>query len=171
MRALRLVAALLVVYGVHLVATRVYPEFPLFVDLFVVVIAYQAFDGNTVAALATGCLVGLVQDSLSGGPYGLHGFAGTLVGYVAAVAAQHLVLQRGVVVVLFFALAAALKQALVMGLLLLLASHPDVPSIGSLAVMAVVGGALGQLTIWTREELLRRHGAWKDRRTTKLRLG
>ena len=77
------------------------------------------------AAAALGAAIGLVHDALSGGLYGLHGFAGTLVGFVMARMARLVDLQKSYYVALYFACAVLLQQLVLQGLLLLLTQQPE----------------------------------------------
>ena len=143
MRVLRFLAVLALAAGLHLVAVRLFPDFPLYVDLFLVVAVFHARDGHSVAGMLGGAAAGLLADGLSGGPYGLQGFADTLIGYATARGAQQLVLQRPAGLALLFAVAAAAQQLLLAGLALALLPEPELPRLASLVAKAASTGLLG----------------------------
>jgi rod shape-determining protein MreD len=148
---------------IHLAGARFFPEFAMVVDVFLVVVALHALSGNSLAALLVGLLVGLLHDTLTNGPYGLFGFANTVVGYSTARLAQRLVIQRatGIFTVVSFAL--VLQQALVAGLAFLLLPDPALPDPLWVVVKALSCGAIGMLAYavageWNRAAESRRRG-------------
>src|SRR3990172_7987344 len=58
-RVLRFLAVLALAAGLHLVAVRLFPDFPLYVDLFLVVAVFHARDGHSVAGMLGGAAAGL----------------------------------------------------------------------------------------------------------------
>src|SRR5436309_11935159 len=94
------------------------------VDVFLVVVVLQALRGNSFSALAVGLAVGLLQDELTSKPFGLFGFADTIVGYVTARLAQRLVIQRPTGVLGLVSFASALQQAIIVGLTFVLLPIP-----------------------------------------------
>ena len=81
MRALRFFLALGVAAVLQFVGMQLFPWFTLAVDFFLVIAVFNAMDGSTLAGMLGGCLAGLLTDALTGGPFGLYGFANTVVGY------------------------------------------------------------------------------------------
>jgi len=116
MIALRFVAGLALALLLHVGATWVYPGFPRIVDLFLVATVAAARSGRAERGLLAGSLAGWVRDVLSGGPLGLYGFADAAVGYMTALVAQRLVVQRRISLAGVFAAAAA-AQGLLLALL------------------------------------------------------
>lgn len=170
MQALKLFAAVALAVLVHFVGMSVSPLFGRVVDVFLVVVALHGLGGNSLSALLVGLLVGLLHDTLTGGPFGLFGFADTIVGYVTARLAQRLVIQRATGVLAVVALAAALQQAIVVGLAFLLLPTPELPSPLWVAVQAGACGVLGLVVYiatghWRRTADARRRG-----RMSRLRL-
>ena len=94
MQSLKLLAAIALAALVHFVGVRLWPDFARAVDVFLVVVALHGLRGNSLSGLLVGLLVGLLQDTLTSGPFGLFGFADTIIGYVTARLAQRLVIQR-----------------------------------------------------------------------------
>ncbi len=164
MYVLKLILGLGAAVLIHLAGTRLFPEFPVVIDVFLVVVALHALSGNSLAALLVGLLVGLLHDTLTSEPYyGLYGFANTVVGYSTARLAQRLVIQRatGIFTVVSFAL--VLQQALVAGLAFLLLPDPALPAPLLVVVKALSSGAIGMLAYvaageWNRAAESRRRG-------------
>jgi rod shape-determining protein MreD len=167
---LKLFAAIALAALVHFVGMRFSPFFGQAVDVFLVVVALHGLRGNSLSGLLVGLLVGLLQDSLSSGPFGLFGFADTIIGYVTARLAQRLVIQRATGVLAVVSFASVLQQAILVGLAFLLLPAPEMPSplwaavragtCGLLAVAAYVAGSH-----WRRTAETRRRG-----RMNKLRM-
>lgn len=171
MRVLKLLAMIAGAVLVHLLGVRMTDDFPLAVDVFLVVVTLYALEGSSLAALFAGMLVGLLHDSLTGGPFGLFGFADTIVGYGTARLAQRLVIQRATGVLALVSFAAVVQQAVVIGLAFLLLPAPEIPHPVWVAVRAGVCGVLGMLAYiasihWRRTSETRRRG-----RMSRLRLG
>src|SRR4030095_1429357 len=109
--------ALLAAYLVQLVGVSVSPLFPRIVDPFLLVVFWYSLRPGPVGAELIGTATGLLQDGLSGGLFGLHAFADTVVGYGVALAAQRIVVGQQAARVLVFAAAAPLQQALLVAVL------------------------------------------------------
>ena len=169
MRSLRFAAALVVATLLHVAGIHLFSFFSSAVDLFLIIIILNALDGDSLAAMLGGTAAGLVADALSGGLFGLHGLAGTIVGYGTAFAVQRLVIQRAPGVFLLFALAAAAQQVVLMGISLLMVSRPDVPGIVWPAVKAATTGVVGTLAYLGRERLGRRLERLRSARPTRIR--
>ena len=88
MRSLRFGAALASAVLVQVVGLHLAPWFFLGVDLFLVLLIFNALDGESLAGMLGGCVAGLVTDAITGGPFGLYGMVNTLLGYVTAYAGQ-----------------------------------------------------------------------------------
>ena len=170
MSALRFFAAVAAAVLFHLLGVRLVPNFTLVLDVFLVVVVLYGLEGNSLAALFAGMFIGLVHDSLTGGPFGLFGFADTIIGYGAARLAQRLVIQRATGVLALVSFAAVAQQAIVVGLAYLLLPAPEVPNPVWVAIRAGACGLLG-LSIhiasanWRRAAEARRRG-----RASRLRL-
>ncbi len=170
MQVLRLVAAITLAALAHFVGMSLSPLFGRVVDVFLVVVALHGLRGNSLSGLLVGLLVGLLHDSLTSGPFGLFGFADTIIGYVTARLAQRLVIQRATGVLAVVAFASALQQAVVVGLALLLLPAPELPSPLWVAIQAGACGVLGLVVHiasghWRRTADARRRG-----RMSRLRL-
>lgn len=164
--ALGVAAALLV----HLVGSRLSPDFPRVVDVFLVVVALHALSGNTLTGLLVGMAVGLLHDTLTGGLYGLHGFADTIVGYGTARLAQRLVIQRASGVFLVVGLASVLQQVVLVGLTFLLLLDPALPRPLWAGAKAAACGLLGMLIYAAAGSLGRNYESRRRSRMSRLRL-
>ncbi|HEV2852378.1 MAG TPA: rod shape-determining protein MreD [Thermoanaerobaculia bacterium] len=155
----------------HFVGMSLWPSFGQVIDIFLVVVALHGLRGNSLSALFVGLLVGLLHDSLTSGPFGLFGFADTIVGYVTARLAQRLVIQRASGVLAVVSFASVLQQAIVTGLAFLMLPAPELPNPLWAAVRAGACGLLGMAvhiatSHWRRSSEARRRG-----RMSRLRLG
>jgi rod shape-determining protein MreD len=169
-RALQFAGALVAALLLHLVGTRLVPEWPLAVDLMLLVVVFNALDGRTFSGLMGGLLAGWVTDALTGQAFGLFGLVDTIIGYSAAFAVQRIVIQRPAGAALLFSLAAACQQGLVLGLSLLLLSAPEIPAYPWLLVKAAVTGVLGGLVFFARQRVLSSVDLWRHTRQTRIRL-
>ena len=170
MRALRFLAGLAGLFLVHVLAVRLIPGFALAIDLFVLILVFHALDGNTLAGMLGGLVVGLAEDSLSGGLYGLHGLAGTVVGYAAARAAQQLVVQQASVVGFFCAIGLVLHELLLTALSRMLFAEAPSPALAWVTVRASTTALLGMLLWVGRARLDRRLEVWRRDRQSRIRL-
>ena len=171
MRALRFGLALLAVSVLHFVGMQIFPWFFAAVDLFLVVLVFNAMDGDTLAGMLGGAAAGLLTDALTGGPFGLIGIADTIVGYSTAAAGQRLVIQRASSSLLVFCLAAAAQQALILGIAVLIVPNPEAPDLRWVLIKVASTGVLGLILYQTRARMLVRMDSWRRNRTSKVRFG
>jgi rod shape-determining protein MreD len=169
-RVLKFLAALAAAVLVHLAGMQLVPAFTRLVDVFLVVVVLCGLQGDSLAALLAGLAVGFVHDSLTGGPFGLFGFADTIVGYSTARLAQRLVIQRATGVLGVVGFAAVLQQAIVVALAFLLLPQPALPDPLWVVARAALCGLLGMAVHiagrrWRRAAEARRRG-----RMSRLRL-
>jgi len=139
--------------------------------VFVVLVVLYGLQTSSLTALFIGMLVGLTHDSLTGGNFGLFGFADTIIGYVTARLAQRLVIQRPTGVLALVSFAAVLQQAITVGLAFLLLPAPETPSPVWAVIRAGACGVLGMAIYivagrWRNSSETRRRG-----RMSRLRLG
>jgi rod shape-determining protein MreD len=142
-RFLRFLAALVAVTLIHLAGVRVYADFPRLVDLFVVLVVLHALGSGSLGGLTGGMLAGLVHDALTGGPYGLYGFADTIVGYLAARVAQRLIIERASGVMAVVVVAALVQQAILVGLATLVLGQRHPPVAWWWAISPLASGLVG----------------------------
>lgn len=171
MSALKLLAGLAAAALFHLGLMQLWPELARVLDVFLVVVVLFGLGGNSLAALFAGLLVGMVHDTLTNNPFGLFGFAATIVGYSTARLAQRLVIQRATGVLAVVSFAAALQEAIVVGLMVMLLPDPQLPTPVEVALRAGLCGVLGMILYivgkrWRRDSEVRRRN-----RMSRLRLG
>jgi len=168
LRAVRFVLLLAAALGVHFVGGRLVPGFASALDPFLVVLVFQALDGGPLAGLVCGLLVGAAQDAVTGGFYGLHGFADTVVGYVAAIVAQRVVIQRWGGVMLAFVAGSAVQQLLLVLVALLVLGDPELPSLASVVVKPLLNALAGLgLFVGTQRGRVQ-YERWRRNRSAKI---
>ncbi len=172
MRAvLRFVASLGLALVLHLAATRLVPGWPRFVDFFLVVLVANALATGPLLGMLAGLAAGLAADGVSGGPLGLFGLAGTVVGYGAAYVAQRVVIQRSLSAFALFVAATVLQQAILLAVVALLLPRPQGPDWLGVLVKAGTTGVLGTLLFAAQRAARRRYERWQQGRPSRLRLG
>lgn len=168
MGVLRFLLALALALLVHLIGLRLSPAFPLALNPFVVVLALSALRGGPLVGLGAGVVVGAVEDTLSGGVFGLYGCADTVVGFAVATVAQRVVIERAAGVFLAATAASAAQQAIVIALQLLLFADAEVPPFLWVVVRALSCGLLAAAWYAGSGQWRRRLGAWRRHRGSRL---
>lgn len=171
MSGLKFFAGLVVAVMAHLGMMQLWPELARAVDVFLVLIVLFGLGGNSLASLFAGLLVGLVHDVLTNNPFGLFGFAGTIVGYSTARLAQRLVIQRATGVLAVVSFAAALQEVIVVGLIVMLLPDPQLPGPLELALRAGVSGVLGMLLYSAGKRWVSGAETRRRNRMSRLRMG
>ena len=169
MRVLRFVLGLAAAVLLHAVGVRLLAGFSQAVDLFLVVVLFNAVNSSLRNGLMGGAAGGLVADGLTGSLYGLHGTANTLVGYGAALASQRLVIRRPASVMLLFAVAAAAQQAVLLGLRSVLLADVVLPEPAWLVSRVVTTGAIGLLGYAGQRQFASSVEGWRRSRRSRLR--
>jgi rod shape-determining protein MreD len=170
MPAAKFLLALAAALALQAGAVWLFPDAPRVLDLLLVVTVFQALDTGALGGLLGGLAAGLAHDALAGGHYGLHGFAKTLVGYLTGLAAQRFMVHQPLPVLLAFALGAALHEAILTLLAVLLYARPEIPAPVWLLLKVGTTASLGLAFYVLRGRLLRRQEAWRRGRTGKLKL-
>ena len=168
--ALQFAGVLLAAVLLHLIGVRFVAEWPLVLDLMLIVLLFNALDGNTLGGLAGGLVAGWATDAVAGTPFGLFGAVDTIIGYGAAFAVQRIVIQRAAGAALFFAAAALCQQGLLLGLSLLLLAAPETSAYSWLPVKVAATGLLGAMLFQMRRRLSSRLDLWRHTRRTRIRL-
>lgn len=169
MRLLKLALGLAAATLVQIVGTALWPPFAVFVDLPLVVALLNALDGHLFVALVGGLAAGFVTDALTGGPFGLHGVADTILAYATALAARRLVIEGSLAVLSLGLLAAGLQQAIVAALISLLFPNPEMPA--ALQVTArMVSCGVTILVVHRAGRRLARRRRTRRRRPSPLRI-
>jgi rod shape-determining protein MreD len=171
LRILRFFIGLGLALVMHFVGLELVPRFPLAIDLFLVVLVFQGLDGDALAGLLCGVAIGLVEDTLGGGVYGLYGVTDTVVGYATAKVAQRVVIQRATGVLLAFTLASAAQQVLLAALALAVLPDPVLPQ-PLWALLRVGLTALVGVVVWSALGSWRmRYASWRSSRTSRVHFG
>ena len=171
MTVARLLLGVLLATGLYAALLAAVPSVGQAIDPFLVVVVWFALARPPLGAMTAGMLVGLCHDVFSGRPFGLHGFADTVVGYLVARFAEQFLVRQPRALALVFGLSVAVQQALIAALQLLLVPFAEVA--GPAHVAARVGASTLLGLLWVRaEELLRgRVASWRRSRASRLRLG
>jgi rod shape-determining protein MreD len=165
----RFSVALALAYLVQLLGLAVTPHFTRVVDPFLVVLVWFALRTNPLLAQLFGAGTGLLQDALTGGLFGLHAVADTVVAYGVALAAQRVVVGQQAVRVLIFAVAAALQQAILALVMLAMIDDPPLPHLGFAAARVVATALLGAVLISLESRARSQWSSWQRRRSRQLR--
>lgn len=150
MRPVSFVVGLVVVVLAHLAGTWLAPDFPRWANLFVALVVLVGLGARSLPSMAAGSVAGLLHDVLSGGPYGLYGFADTIVGYATARLSQRLILTRVSAIFAVIAAAVLLEEAILILLVTGLTSAAPSPSWVDLGIRAAVSGLAGALAYAAR---------------------
>lgn len=169
MRSLRFAAALAAAVLLHVAGVSLFPQFSLAVDLFLVIVVFNAMDGNSVAGMFGGMVAGLVADGVTGGYFGLFGLANTVIGYGTALTAQRLVIQRPASSFLVFAVAAAAQQLILLGTTLLFLTDTEIPQYSWILVKVATTGVLGGVLYLANRRMRSRVELWRRTRRTRIR--
>ena len=145
MRPLRFLGALALTVLLHALLVGLGARSLQVVDVFLVLIVLNALSGSSLAGMLGGTAAGLAEDVLSGVVFGLHGFAGTIIGYAASRISHRLVLRRAAGVLLLVAAAVLVQAALLLGLSALVLPELLLPDPVWLLIRAAVSGVLGAL--------------------------
>ena len=170
MKLLRFVIGLICAVVLQTLGVRLFSPFVLAFDPFLILVVYHSLDGSPAWSSIGGSAAGLAQDALSGGPYGLHGFANTLVAYATSRFRQRLVIQQPSQVGLLFGLSAALQMAVLASLQYLIVSGAELPGLGTMAVRLALSGVVGALLFVLAGRVRDWNQRWRVRRRTRLKL-
>lgn len=169
MRFAKFLAALAAAALLHFVGSRLWPGFPRAADLLLLVAMLEARHGKPVAGMFAGLASGLLADGLSGGPFGLFGFANTVVGYGTARAAQQLVVQRTSGLAALFAAGAAAQQAILALLAFVFRDRVELPDPVWLPVQVATAALLGLAWTAAAAALARRFRFWRAVNASRLK--
>lgn len=165
----RFLVALALACLAQMLGLAVTPDSGRLVDPFLVVVVWLGMRTSPVLAQIFGAGTGLVQDALSGGLFGLHAFANTLVGHGVALAAQRVVVGQQAVRVLIFGAASALQQATLAVLMIAMLDDPPLPHLGFAAGRVLVTAVLGAILISIESRARSQWSSWQRRRSRQLR--
>ena len=169
MPALKIAGGLLFALVVHFVLVALAPQATGVVDPFLLLIVFLALDGNVLVAVLAGSIVGLTEDAVTNGLYGVYGLAGTVVAYVVARAAQLLSLERRRFIALLFGLSAVVQQIVVLVLMVVLSTEQELPTLRAIALRIVVSGVLGIASVSLLARFTGRFRIWRQERQPRVR--
>ena len=170
MKLLRFVVGLVCATLLQALGLRVSSHFFLAVDPFLILVVYHSLDSTPAWSSIGGSIAGLAQDALSGGLYGLHGFANTLVAYASSRLRQRLVIQQSRQVGLLFVLAAAVQLAVLAVLQFLLVGGAELPGLGTMIARMASSGIAGAALFVLADRSRQWHGRWRARRRRRLKI-
>jgi rod shape-determining protein MreD len=170
LRAARFSAGLAIAFVVHLVLQRLIPESARWIDLFAVVIVLNALGSGPYGAMIGGSVAGLAEDALAGLVYGLHGFAGTLTGFLVVLGSRALTVQQGPVVAAMAALAVLVQEVVIALLVRLLLADAQAPEPRWILLRAAITGLLAGLLYAAGGRLTRRLSSWRIGRRRRVRI-
>lgn len=170
MKAARFAVGLLLATAFQILGVHLYGSFLLVVDLFLVLAVAASLDHGPVGSMLAGSAAGLAQDALTGGLFGLNGFADTFVAWAASRLRQRVVIQRPPEVGLLFALGAALQQTLLVLLQFLMLPGAELPGLEVMALRMVTAGLIGMTLFVLLRRSRQRLESWRERRRRRLAL-
>jgi rod shape-determining protein MreD len=161
---LKFVAALGLASALHVAGLRVHPASVQYVDFFLVLTLYHAFRHRPASSALAGTATGLALDALSGGLYGLHGFANTLAAFMTSTFQTRMMIHQLSQVGLLLLMAAALQQALLAALQFALVPTAELPGVVATVIKMLTTCGLG-IAIYAAVE---RWQSWREtRRATR----
>ncbi len=170
MKLLRFTVGLVLAVLLHALGLRLFDRFALAFDPILILVVYHSLDGSPAWSSICGSVAGLAQDALSGGLFGLHGFANTLVAFASCRLRQRLVIQQPSQVGLLFVLSAALQLAILAMLQFLIVSDAELPGLGSMAARLTSSGIAGSALYVLAGKAREWERSWRARRRRRLKL-
>lgn len=155
---------------VFVVGLRFDGRFSTLVDPFLILAVYHSLRHDPLGSAVGGSAAGLVEDALTGGLYGLHGFANTAVAYSVSWIRQRFVIQEpGQVGILCF-LAAAFQGLLLSLLQASMVAGGDLPDPFDTLLRMITTGFLGALVFVAAERFFAWEQQYREKRSRRLRL-
>lgn len=164
----RFLLALLAAVFLQTLALWMLPATWWIVDPFLLLVVIWSLGISPGVSLAVGTTTGWVQDALTGGFYGLHGFANTSTAWIIAQLRQRFVIQQPLQLSLLFALAAILQKLQIALLSYFVLSGAEMLSPGKLITIAIANGILGPILLGVMEQIRSTYQEWSRRRQQRL---
>ena len=164
------VAGLLLATALQVLLVRILPPTAYLLDLLFLLALFFSMMVSPAPGMLAATVTGLLRDTLSGGPYGLHGFANTLVIFVVCKLRQRLVIQHPFQIGSLVVLASGLQVAILALLRNLLVPGAQVLDPMSLALRLLLAGVLGTLGYVLGLRSLDSVARWRERRSQRLGL-
>lgn len=170
MTLLRLLMALAVVVILQTLAVSVWHDFAVWVDPFLILTLYFGLGRTPNQSVGAGTLAGLTHDALSGGLFGLHGAANTLVAWLSALFQQRVVTQQPLTVALLFAIGTAVQTVTLALLQVLMVNDGSAPDGRVFVGRTVTSAILGCLLYVGDHRLRKAEHRWREQRRRRLRI-
>ena len=155
---------------VFVVGLRIDGRFTTLVDPFLIFAVYHSLRHPPLGSAVGGSTAGLVQDALTGGLFGLHGFATTAVAYAVSWIRQRFVIQQPSQVGILCVLAAAFQGLLLTVLQASMVAGGDLPEPSDTLLRMVTTGVLGAAVFVTAEHFFAWEQQYREKRSRRLRL-
>lgn len=152
--------SLLLAAALHVAGLRLHPATVQFVDFFLVFTLYHAFRHRPASSALAGTFTGLALDALSGGFYGLHGFANTLAAFMTSTFQTRMMIHQLSQVGLLLLAAAAFQQAVLAALQFALVPSAELPGVLATVIKMFTTCGLG-MAIYA---VVERFHAWRESR-------
>lgn len=174
----RFLLGLFVAAAFYALGLRIHPRLAEVFDPFLVLVVYHALrhgagEGPQASALVAavyGSLAGFVQDALTGGLFGLHAFADTLVGWTVAKVQGRMVIQQPHQIALAGLLASAFQLAVLASLQFMMVPGALQPAPADVAWRILVSGLLVATVHGLAVRFRAAEQRWRERRRRRLRL-
>lgn len=168
---LRFLLGLAAAVAVHVLGMQIHPATPQYFDPFLVLVIYVSMRASTARSVLAGTLVGWVQDAMTGGLYGLHGFADTATAYLISAVRQRFVVQQPAQVAVLSAVGGIFQGSVLVGLQMALVTGAELPEPVPTVVKVVLTG-LATLAVYVGSN---RFFSWerrrREQRNRRVRLG
>lgn len=168
---LRFLAGLMMAVAAHTLGLQLHPRAPELFDPFIILVIYFSMRSTAAPSALVGSTMGLAQDALTGGLFGLHGFANTAVAYLVAAVRQRFVIQQPSQVAVLAALGGLFQLALLTFLQLALVPMSEAPHIGLVVAKTVATGMLTLMVYLATNRLFAWDRRRRELRNRKIRLG
>lgn len=152
----------------HLLLLRISSDSARWVDLFTVVIVLNALSGGPAGAMVGGSLAGLAEDAVAGLVYGLHGFAGTLAGFLVQQGSRLLTVQHGLMVAGLAALAVLAQEVVIAVLVRVLLAEALAPEPVWVLTRAATTGLLAGVIFTASRRSVGRFSVWRRSRRRRV---
>lgn len=170
MRLLRLILGLALAGVLQLLFVEALPSTARAVDPLLVVIVLNALDGHHLWGAFGGLAAGWVEDGVTGSLFGLHGTAGTLVGFAVATLSRQVSARQPFMLALVIAAAALAEEAVLALLLRLLMPGSLSPNPLWAGIRALVTATAGVVVVLGWRRGTRGYRQWRRTRKSRIRV-
>ncbi|HVS63678.1 MAG TPA: rod shape-determining protein MreD [Thermoanaerobaculia bacterium] len=169
-RAVSFLVGLVLAFLGNLLLLRLSPDSSRWIDLFAVVIVLNALGSGPAGAMIGGSLAGLAEDAVAGLVYGLHGFAGTVIGFLVQQGSRLLTVQHGVMVAGIAALAVLGQEVVIAALVRVLLAESQTPEPLWVGLKAANSGVLAGVVFAASRRSAGRFALWRRSRRSRVRI-